>query len=519
MQKLDSKKGQCNEHPEKKGSTEDDQFLALVRANRQQTGLTLRLDTVAPFSLTEAPFMYQRAAAPLFKLDMESKSNFCWFNPNLTFSPLSSRSSPSLLGLAASSSPKKDCPPSPSQGVAMDRTEALGRRFAQAGWLAVQAIANGVVLPLPLPATFFRFLLDPKKYRITEAEIQDLDPNTVRNINRVRSMAPAEFKGMLEYEELDPKLSKEDWIQQTLTDIFMSDTVKDAMEHFRSAFFSSGLRRSTIFPQLQPEDLQAIIVGRLDDGVADFDLEAEFRILPESDFTRFPHNEVFLKTIFEVIAQLGTGDNETPNLKRLLLKFITGRTILPARKGEEVIRFELPHTTLTSQVYDTIMERLPQAHTCNNTLELPNYCEGLLFSTTSWWYRNEKWQTEAADLDRTFVGSGDKEVLWSILPEDEKEKVLQELRARFRQKLVLAIENANGYDLDEMRPAPPSINPSSAMPPVRPTVRGSIVQLPTQQLHLYPVELPEPLAGPSKEQPNFVTVDELPTHGYSRTGP
>ena len=121
---------------------------------------------------------------------MESKSNFCWFNPNLTFSPLSSRSSPSLLGLAASSSPKKDCPPSPSQGVAMDRTEALGRRFAQAGWLAVQAIANGVVLPLPLPATFFRFLLDPKKYRITEAEIQDLDPNTVRNINRVRSMGP-----------------------------------------------------------------------------------------------------------------------------------------------------------------------------------------------------------------------------------------------------------------------------------------------------------------------------------------
>ena len=118
---------------------------------------------------------------------------------------------------------------------------------------------------------------------------------------------------------------------------------------------------------------------------------------------------------------------------------------------QEVIRFELPHTTLTSQVYDTIMERLPQAHTCNNTLELPNYCEGLLFSTTSWWYRNEKWQTEAADLDRTFVGSGDKEVLWSILPEDEKEKVLQELRARFRQKLVLAIENANGYDLDEVR--------------------------------------------------------------------
>ena len=102
----------------------------------------------------------------------------------------------------------------------------------------------------------------------------------VGHIPASTGMAPAEFKGMLEYEELDPKLSKEDWIQQTLTDIFMSDTVKDAMEHFRSAFFSSGLRRSTIFPQLQPEDLQAIIVGRLDDGVADFDLEAEFRILP-----------------------------------------------------------------------------------------------------------------------------------------------------------------------------------------------------------------------------------------------
>ena len=73
----DSKKGQCNEHPEKKGSTEDDQFLALVRANRQQTGLTLRLDTVAPFSLTEAPFMYQRAAAPLFKCVVVFGPGFC----------------------------------------------------------------------------------------------------------------------------------------------------------------------------------------------------------------------------------------------------------------------------------------------------------------------------------------------------------------------------------------------------------------------------------------------------------
>uniref|UniRef100_A0A7S1N130 HECT domain-containing protein n=1 Tax=Eutreptiella gymnastica TaxID=73025 RepID=A0A7S1N130_9EUGL len=476
---------------------------------------TLRLNSVAPFTASNLPFGYQKAAFPLFRTDptWASTSSYCWFNPGMQ---------PWAHELV------------PHETFSDDRP-TLGKMFSLAGWLAAQAIANGVVLPLPLPVAFFRFLMTPVgEFHITEAEICEIDPQTVQTIQQVRGMAIEEFRDMLELEDLDPTTTKEDWIRQNITDIFMSEVIVKAMACFQEAFFKCGLRQSYIFRQLQPEDLQAIVVGRPDDSVSDFQLQAEFRIIPEAEFDQYPHNRMFLETLFDVMEhphEAGAAQDAS-QLKRLLLKFITGRARLPARKGEEVIRLELPYTAMTSQAYDSIVHRLPQAHTCNNTLEIPNYCEALLFSTTSWWFRNKKWQVEPQNMNHVMVTDWDRESILNLLPEEERSRLQGDLRAWICGKLVMAIANANSYDLDEM-PAtsdfdipsqPPSVPGLPSLPSIsihseasaRALARSSIVQLPSADWLLPGVRGSGSQTDSARRlSPNLpaVALDDLPPPG------
>ena len=44
-------------------------------------------------------------------------------------------------------------------------------------------------------------------------------------------------------------------------------------------------------------------------------------------------------------------------------------------KGTEQLRIELPFLAFGSNEHKAVIEMLPQAHTCTNTLEIPNYYE------------------------------------------------------------------------------------------------------------------------------------------------
>ncbi len=46
--------------------------------------------------------------------------------------------------------------------------------------------------------------------------------------------------------------------------------------------------------------------------------------------------------------------------------------------GTEALRISLPFTALSDRERTALLGTLPQAHTCENTLELPSYWEALL---------------------------------------------------------------------------------------------------------------------------------------------
>ena len=59
-----------------------------------------------------------------------------------------------------------------------------------------------------------------------------------------------------------------------------------------------------------------------------------------------------------------------------MLRFITGSERLPLA-GTEIITVDFPQVLLSPKQTTTAVSLLPQAHTCSNTLELPNYWSAL----------------------------------------------------------------------------------------------------------------------------------------------
>ena len=62
--------------------------------------------------------------------------------------------------------------------------------------------------------------------------------------------------------------------------------------------------------------------------------------------------------------------------KRKLLHFITGVDRLPSA-GTEMIKIEMPFMAYSSEEHEKTLLMMPQAHTCDNILELPNYWQSL----------------------------------------------------------------------------------------------------------------------------------------------
>lgn len=67
-----------------------------------------------------------------------------------------------------------------------------------------------------------------------------------------------------------------------------------------------------------------------------------------------------------------------PGQRRLkFLEFVTGSSRLPL-PGSELLKIEAPFVAYSAAQHKAQLGTLPQAHTCDNLLELPNYWESLL---------------------------------------------------------------------------------------------------------------------------------------------
>ncbi|CAG9465142.1 unnamed protein product [Pedinophyceae sp. YPF-701] len=154
------------------------------------------------------------------------------------------------------------------------------------------------------------------------------------------------------------------------------------------------------------EDVCEGVSGARQHRDGDFPVLAYFHLAPDEELRGCPELLEALRVVVEALE---------PPMKRKLLAFVTGTDRLP-RPGTELLRAELPFVALSEDERAAQLCMLPQAHTCSNTLELPNYWEAL--------------QAAAAA---------------ALSPEPTPAA----LREVLRERLETAVLGTAGYDLDD----------------------------------------------------------------------
>lgn len=135
--------------------------------------------------------------------------------------------------------------------------------------------------------------------------------------------------------------------------------------------------------------------------------------------------------------------------RRLLVKFVTGSDRLPA-PGSELFRIEMPFVPLKRKEVLEQLGMLPQAHTCENTLELPNYYDALL-AHRSQPAAGGASAAYAAPSAAGSVSGGVSAAGAGRAPRASEAEALQsELREVIDQRLQVAVTNCQSYGLDSV---------------------------------------------------------------------
>eukprot|EP01052_Picozoa_sp_SAG31_P017348 SAG31_NODE_1183_length_9510_cov_43.257040_6_plen_259_part_00 len=177
-----------------------------------------------------------------------------------------------------------------------------------------------------------------------------------------------------------------------------------------------------------PAELRELLCGPISSvdplAAPTFSLRGTFLVMEDAELKETP---ALQKALWRVLDEF-----EPMSRRRKLLEFLTGVDRLPAQ-GTEPLRIEMPFTCFGLSAKRQALRQLPQAHTCTNTLELPNYWDALN-------------QVEAEDkrpLDAAAVGFSD-----GIPPGWVEGAAEDRLTALLRLKLITAVDGCSGYGLD-----------------------------------------------------------------------
>ncbi|KAG7385958.1 hypothetical protein PHYPSEUDO_000920 [Phytophthora pseudosyringae] len=275
------------------------------------------------------------------------------------------------------------------------------------GWFLASAVTHFSSIQLRIHPLFFRLLLSPG-HCVTLEEVQRFDPQLFKSLSGMKDMKPSDFAEYLKFEGADESLSVEAYISKVLDEKFgPASGIGWQLQSVRG-----GFTRVIGIDQLgrvgiAEADLPESICGTSGGSGDDFVISEVFRVAADADFTDCrPLMNAFWQTVnaFE------------PQLKRKLVKFVTGVDTLPL-SGSEFLRIEMPFTAISSEDHEKSLQMLPQAHTCDNTLELPHYWKALC-------WREQHDEHEASV------------------------KLEEELALLLGKKLRDAVEYSSGYGLD-----------------------------------------------------------------------
>ena len=218
-------------------------------------------------------------------------------------------------------------------------------------------------------------------------------------------MPDTEFAQVLAAEGSE-SMTQKDYVDQMVHTLLAGDVAWQS-KALRQGF-NAGTK-STWWKKLafSPSDLQLLVCGANLTGGKIPDFRTLFRVHEDPELVQHKH---LRECLWAVVDKLPSDQ------MRQLLKFVTGVSRLPI-PGTETVKIEMPFIAYGHEEHKKNLERLPQAHTCDNILELPNYWESLI---------------------EVHGGDGDLDV----------KAMRAKLEAHMQAKFLCAIQNAEGFGLD-----------------------------------------------------------------------
>eukprot|EP00198_Chlamydomonas_reinhardtii_P004774 XP_001694110.1 ubiquitin-protein ligase [Chlamydomonas reinhardtii] len=234
--------------------------------------------------------------------------------------------------------------------------------------------------------------------------LSEFDPDAANAVRNVAGLPKDQLAGMLELEGLPGGWSAEQYTAHAVAQV-LRDGVAWQAGAVAAGLFAAVDRRLLRAWQLGPQALAGLVsgVGGGADGSAPEDLSTLFRVALDEELVG--PSACLVEMLWQVLAGW-------PAERRLrFVEFVTGTSRLPL-PGSELLKIQAPFVAMGAAEHKATLGMLPQAHTCDNLLELPNYWESLL---------QTRGLTELRDETRRILG----------------------------ERLEIAVLNFQGYGLDE----------------------------------------------------------------------
>lgn len=279
--------------------------------------------------------------------------------------------------------------------------DSLRAKYFGFGKLLALAVANHCKIAFSLPAIFFGLLLHRGVEVPVLADLRGFDDELWASLRRCLKMRNSQFKALKELEGLDGDMSREAYVARRVA----STLAPSAMLEVRRGFWSAA-GGDELWNQVNAADLRQILCPA-DTSGQDLDIRSIFEVMMDQELIECP---LFVKSFWAVVDGFKAAE------RRKFLLFVTG-VENPPEPGTERLVIELPFSAFSNEEHENMLNMLPQAHTCSNCLELPNYYEAL-------------------------------QATGRVQEEDGDEAMEAELQRVLGEKLRLAINETGGYELD-----------------------------------------------------------------------
>ncbi|EFJ42551.1 hypothetical protein VOLCADRAFT_107185 [Volvox carteri f. nagariensis] len=317
----------------------------------------------------------------------------------------------------------------------LTESEELRDAYNFAGWLLGQSLLNRAPLGLPLPAVLFRAVLEGHGtdcgsggggFLPSLDMLSEFDPDAAAGVRNVASLPADQLRSMLELEGLPLDWSAELYTQHAVRRILRDDVAWQS-EALASGFFAAVDRKLLRAWQLRPAALAVLVAGGTAagggaGGEPPADLSSLFRLALDDELSG--NSAVLVDLLWAVLAEW------SPERRLRFVEFVTGTSRLPL-PGSELLKIQAPFVAMGAAEHKATLGMLPQAHTCDNLLELPNYWESLL-------------AVRGVRGGPAAVARGT-----SQLTEGQVEELRGEVRRILENRLEMAVLNFQGYGLDE----------------------------------------------------------------------